>query len=412
MNSRRMGVLWALVPLTLAGCGDLFDVSNPTNIIDEELNDPLMITALANAPEAAFGEAYDDLILDAALPTDEGTHHSTRTSRIELMTGVFLSWNEQYDARYDQLARARWVADDVTARLQGLLPSPGSDVRVAHAYYWAGMSLQLLGEHFYEVPLDGGPPNAPDAVMEMALDRFTEAAAIAQTAGDQNLRAAILGSRARALRALYFERGGGNAHFDQAAQAAAAALAAGPTYRVDVRYQLPGSQNSVFARASTGALYDGMHPRFANRVDPVSGEPDPRIAHTDQIGTDPYGHAIYEPLKYASRNDDIPASRWQEAELILAEYEFRYGTLVDAVAHINRVRNAVGLPDFVSVDADEVWAQLEYERETEFWLEGRRMQDMRYWGIIPEDWIPESQSAGWRKWPVSQQERDANPNYH
>lgn len=412
MDSWRKGLLWAVIPVVLVGCGDLFDVSNPTNIIDEELNDPLMITALANAPEAAFGEAYDDMILDAALPTDEGTHHSTRTSRIELMTGVFLAWNEQYDASYDQLARARWVSDDVTARLEELLDSPGSDSRVAHAYYWAGMSLQLLAEYFEEVPLDGGAPNAPDAVMDLALDRFTQAASVAQAAGNQNLRAAILGSRARALRALYFERGQDQTYFDQAAQAAEAALAVSPTFRLDVRYQLPGSQNAVFARASTGALYDGMHPRFAGRVDPVSGNPDPRIAHTEQIGTDPYGHAIHEPLKYSSRNDDIPASRWQEAELILAEYEFRYGTLADAVTHINRVRSAVGLPDFDSADPDEVWAQIQYERETEFWLEGRRMQDMRYWGIIPEDWIPESQNAGWRKWPVSQQERDANPNYN
>jgi hypothetical protein len=39
------------------------------------------------------------------------------------------------------------------------------------------------------------------------------------------------------------------------------------------------------------------------------------------------------------------------------------------------------------------------------------MQDMRYWNIIPEDWTSSAQAQGWRKWPVSQQERDTNPHY-
>jgi hypothetical protein len=70
MKSWFRGLAVLAAPLALVACGDLFDVTNPTNIVDEELDDPLMITALANTPEAAFGEAYDDLILDAALPTD------------------------------------------------------------------------------------------------------------------------------------------------------------------------------------------------------------------------------------------------------------------------------------------------------------------------------------------------------
>ncbi|TVR51222.1 MAG: RagB/SusD family nutrient uptake outer membrane protein [Gemmatimonadales bacterium] len=408
-NSRR-GII-ALVPFALVGCGDLFEVSNPTNIIDEELDDPLMITALANSPEAAFAEGYANIILDAALPTDEGTHHSTRASRLELMTGVFLSWNEQYDARYNEMARARWLADDVVVRLQTLLDSPNNDVRTARAYYWGGMSRLFLAKHFFEVPLDGNPPQSPPAILEDALSRFDQAAEIAGAAGDANLRAAILGSRARTLRALYFERGEQMTYFERAAQAATQALEVLPSYQVDVRYQQPGSQNSVFARAATGQLYDGMHPSFANRIDPVTGERDPRIVHSEILGTDPQGLDIYEPLKYDGRNADVPASRWQEAELILAEYHLLTGALPQAVSRINRVRAAAGLGEFSSADAGEIRGQLMYERETEFWLEGRRWADMRYYNLIPAGWIPESQAAGWRRWPVSQQERDTNPHY-
>ena len=409
---RVMGLLTVLViSLFLVGCGDLFDVDNPTNIIDEELEDPLMITALANSPEAAFAEGYSDVILDASLPTDEGTHHSTRSSRIELMTGVFLSFNEQYDDRYDELARARWLADDVANRLSTQLDAPNADARVAHAYYWGGLSRVFLAKHFVEVPIDGGAPQTPVAIYESAVARFDQAAEIAGAAGDDNLRAAILGSKARALRALYFETGEQASYFDQAAAAAEQALGIDPSYQLDVRYQQPGSQNTVYSRAATGQLYDGMHPNFANRVDPVSGELDPRIQHSERLGTDPQGHDIHEPLKYPGRNADIPASRWQEAELILAEHRLLNGNPDEAVSRMNRVRAAAGLPDYEGTDPVEIRTQFHYERETEFWMEGRRWADMRYYDLIPADWTQASQAAGWRKWPVSQQERGTNPHY-
>jgi hypothetical protein len=83
-----------------------------------------------------------------------------------------------------------------------------------------------------------------------------------------------------------------------------------------------------------------------------------------------------------------------------------------AVNRINQVRGAVGLPDFDSDDVEEVFSQLHYERRTEFWLEGRRCQDMRYYNLVPPEWTSANQQRGVdRRWPVSQQERDANQNY-
>lgn len=407
---RTLGLL--LLPLLLSGCGDLFDVENPTNIVDEELEAEAMWTALGNSPEGVFSLGYDHLLLDAALIADEGTHHATRTSRIELFQGTIAEWNEQYDARYNEMARARWVADDIRERLGRLLASPDSDRRMAHAYFWGALSRVVLAEHFVEIPIDGGPPQSPADILESSVPLFDQAAQIASAAGETRLAAATHGAKARALRSLYFERDRDMGLLTQAAQAAQQALNLDPSYRLDVRYQQPGTQNSFYARASTGSQYDGMDPRYANQVDPVSGERDQRIQHTDAIATDGWGRTIYEPLKYQSRNDDIPVSRWQEAQLIIAEHHLESGDLPGAVNRINQVRGAAGLPDFGGGDAEEIFSQLEYERRTEFWLEGRRWQDMRYYNLVPPEWTSANQQRGVeRRWPVSQQERDANQHY-
>lgn len=53
-----------------------------------------------------------------------------------------------------------------------------------------------------------------------------------------------------------------------------------------------------------------------------------------------------------------------------------------------------------------------YERRTEFFLELRRWQDMRYYEIIPPDWLPGFKSMGvHRRWPVSVLERGSNSYY-
>jgi hypothetical protein len=123
------------------------------------------------------------------------------------------------------------------------------------------------------------------------------------------------------------------------------------------------------------------------------------------------GRDVYLQLKYPDRDADIPLSRWQDARLILAEYYLVTGDLPAAVGEINAVRRAISLADFTSNDADEVFGQLQYERIAEFWLEARRWQDMRYWGVIPPDWAPEQKSKGIdRRWPISDAERASNSN--
>lgn len=409
----KLRPLWiaAVAALVGAGCDDFFTVDNPTNIQDSDVENPELWGALAAAPEGALSIAYSRLLAVAALVSDEGAHVLSRNEAIELDHGFMEALNSRRDPIYDDLSVARWVADDVLTRFDRLLPSPNTDLRVAGAAFWSGVARVALADHFKEVPIDGGPPNSPDVVLEQSVPLLERAATIADAAGDPNLKAAALGAKARVLRSLYFERGREASYFAAARDAAEQALAARGNYRLDIRYQQPGSSNSVYTSFGTLSA-DQLAAPYTNMTDPVSGLREPRIRHSDVREILPNGDPAYLEEKYNSRDADIPVSRWQEAQLILAEYHLLSGNHPEAVSRINAVRAAVALPSFSSSDGDAIFEQLQYERKVEFWLEGRRWQDHRYYGIVPAQWVPVNRDLGVnRRWRVSQQEIDGNRNY-
>ena len=98
--------------------------------------------------------------------------------------------------------------------------------------------------------------------------------------------------------------------------------------------------------------------------------------------------------------------------MVAAEAHLVAGNLSEAVGQINLVRADAGLPAFSSTDVDAIYDQLKYERLVEFWLEGRRWQDHRYYGSIPREWeLLQVVKGVNRRWPVSAEERDRNENY-
>ena len=400
--------------LALGACGDLFEVDNPVDILEEDLQDPAVLDALSNSAEGAVSRAYDLAVQYGELPGDGAIHVSTNQGNLALDRGILAEFNERAEDTYNELAAARWAATEVTRRLEELVDDPTSNAAVARSYFWDAVARITLADLYEEVPFDGGPPNPPVAVYEMAIDLLQNAANIAQAAEEEDLAAASWGTIARAYRSIHFERDGDLSAFQQAAEAARRSLEIAPRFRMDLRFAVPGSGNGLFGAWQAEVQYDVMDPEYANRLDPVSGTRDPRIQHSDFSGLiSTFGDSIFTQLKYDDRSSDIRASSWQESALILAEYNLLTGDLAQAASYLNMVRTAAGLPDFTATTEAEVRDQLLYERSTEFWLELRRWQDMRYYGIIPERWSPAMQQAGVeRRFPVSLRERLSNPNYN
>lgn len=408
--------LFLVAPL-MAGCDSLLEVDNPASLSSDDLNATSMLGAIANTSEGIFSTAYNGVIRaagDIADETDNIYRGSVGTSGLL----GFTHGAAANDGGYNSLSQARWVIDDMIGRLQTRLPSPNSDVRLADAWLWGGLTRLALAEYYEEVTFDGGTPVKPDSVMMAALTYFDRSALIAQAAGDVNLRAAALSSKARTYRALYFERGievgkpGDIAYFQQAKAAAEQALAAKPDFRKNVRYADPGSQNTFRNLYSplTGPI---MHPDYGTIMDPVSGVAEPRIQHGPAAfpAPDPLKGFVYAQLKYTTFNDPIPVARWQEARLILAEANLLLGNSAEAVNQINLVRTAAKLPAFTGASAAAIYDQIKYERKVEFWLEGRRWQDHRNYEIVPAKWVDGAKLLGvHRRWPLSPTERDTNPN--
>lgn len=400
----------AAAAIAVAGCDGLFDVDNPTDILEEDLANPELLETLANSAEGVVADVYDQIVITGGLPGDGVINASTNQADLRLDRGLLEGFNEGAEGLYNNLSAARWTASEVTRRLVEQVDNPQSDLRVARAKYWDAVARMALADIFEEVPFDGGAPQTPAAVYEGAISLLEAAVQGAQGSSPEYVAAAEA-TMARAYRSLYFERGRDQSLFDQAALHARRALETKPDFITYARFQTPGSSNNVF-RSLSEIRQVTMASDYADLTDPASGMEDPRIQHGPQQGTGVVGDAIYPQLKYDNASADIPVSRWQEAQLILAEHALLTGDVAGAVARINAVRAAAGLPAFTSSSASTVREQLLYERKAEFWLEARRWPDMRYYEIIDDRWFPEAKQAGLdRRLPVSLRERLANPNY-
>ncbi len=407
MHILRLGVL-SFTVLIAAGCGDLFTVDNPGSLTIADLEEPDLVPALAATPEGVVCDAWDGIVAANALQSDDVTFISSFTFTELHMWGHMEGFNTVQNGAWNSLSSARWIAEEAVRRLQASNPA---DTTIVRGIFWEAFARIGLADHFKEVPFNGEPPVAPDVVLEQTLSTLDQVA----QASNPDLRAAALATKARVHRALYFERGRDMGQMTAAMTAAEAALAAKPDFYFACRYQQPGSLNSLntYHQSITGVIID---PRNVAIEDPASGMVDPRIGTRvgppELAAPPPHTGDVHRFFKYPGLDADLPVSRWQEARLILAEAHLVSGNYQEAVNQINMVRAAWDLPPFMSMNTDEVYDQLIHERRLEFMVEGRRLQDHRYYDIKPWQWDEVTKQLGTnRRWPVSSEELAGNPYY-
>jgi len=405
MRIRMVSVL-VFTAFVAAGCSDLFDVENPGSLTTDQLDDPDLFSVLAVTPEGEVCAAYDNLVMANSLQSDDVAFIGSFTYTELHMWGYMEGFNSTQESAFNGIATARWVAEDVVARLAASDPS---NALLQNGVYWGAIARVGLADHFVGVPIDGGVAQTPQAILESTLSLFDQVTA---GSSDVNLRAAALGSKARVLRSLYFERGTQMADFTAAMAAAEAALAMKSDFNFVCHYASPGSENGLNTYHKN-ILNVVLDPRNIAIVDPVSGVLDPRInvGPAEVAAPPPHTGMVHRFYKYAGLDADLPVSRWAEARLILAEGNLLAGNLAEAVSQINLVRADAGLSAFASTDAAAIETQLRYERRLEFMVEGRRLQDHRYYNIVPWQWDDATRALGTnRRWPISQSEIAGNPN--
>jgi hypothetical protein len=283
---------------------------------------------------------------------------------------------------YTPLQTARYTSDLALASLKTFSDAevPDRVLLIATAAAYAGYSYILLGEGFCTAAVDGGAELQPKAVFEMAEARFTEALNAAgqiSNAAFTNL-ARVGRARARLNLAKLPGQPVVTAKLTEA-KADAGGVPSGYVFNVPYSPTSAYSRNLVMSRMVEGRLY-GVGPRYRNMT--FGGVPDPRVrTSASGIGQDNLTTNVWVADKYPAQSSPIALARYQEAQLIMAEADYHLVGPTAAVAYINALHTAVGLPSFNSTDPTEILNQLIEERARELFLESHRGYDINRFNL-------------------------------
>lgn len=417
----------------LAGCNDFLAVENPGAIETPALEDPAYISLMVNGAIGAFQPVFDMMAYRTAVFTDELRNHATYFEeplidqrRVEPINGTYVFF------MYNPLQRSRFIADTVASRLKVLLAdSASSDLRLARVQAYAGYSYTLLGEYLCEAPLNLSRAYSSDELLEFAVDRFEESAAVAAAAGTRAaaVSPATVTSRrqvagADSIRNLALV-GAARAALNLGDKARAIQFASQVTPGFEFRSYYAENVDSKehWIRMSQGPAWASL----SNT--PFLGLNDPRVPHPEELqpvtGTQafvpnaPSGFSGYNGTLTGAefeRYGYIRMASYLEAQYILAEAQ---GPTPANVAFVNSRREIGGQDPLVAPTEDEYMAALRDQRRRDFYLDGHRLGDLRrYKRLYGVDEFPSGSYLGSATitygdqecLPLSQAEINSNPN--
>jgi hypothetical protein len=422
----------------LGGC-TIFDtnVENPNAVQESALSDPASAGTQANGLGAALTRALSSIYGPYSVASDELTWVGSREHWGLLDVGdVSNPTNEYTNGAYPLMSEVRWLSDYTIARLEGFDEEQTLRNRndLARTYIYAAIAYITIGDMYDDFVLtsDRLVAAAPigEANMSVAYDSaigyLDRGLVIAQATSNNDLRAQILGLRARAKfsKALWQKlRPARTTPADPLVNDAGAnadATAALALMSSDYRLRLTptsvnnaaisvGSEMNSRAEIRAGGDYVNPDPDKTSAVlaglpgiklrDPISGQPDPVIAR-----------AIDDCCRVSSTTL-IPMTvvSAREMHLILAEAALAAGSLTEMRTRINNVRALdASLPAWDGATPPPL-DMLIHERRVNLFFQGRRLHDLYRFGIDADRWLSTSVAA--QKtcfFPVATIERQSN----
>ncbi|HEX3157723.1 MAG TPA: hypothetical protein VHQ45_04360 [Gemmatimonadaceae bacterium] len=345
----------ALLAAALGACDALdraLEVETPSRVPASSLQTPSSAELLVTSAQRDLECAYASYIVGSGLVAGELQDGSQTASRWDYdrrsirpeQTAYASTSCEGTYGLYTPLNTARFTGDNATTRLEGWTDEEVANRQflIARAANYAAFALVFLGESFCSASIDVGPELTSEQVFTEAEARFTKALAAAQAAGDDSLANLALLGRAKAR----LDKG-------DAAGALADAQLIPPDFVYYATYNAANSRqfNRVFDLNGQGTSVT-VAPAYRTLGDPRVMVTDSGRESADQ------NTRLWVQHKYQSREAPIPLARAAEAQLIIAE-----------------VTGAM-TPE-----------QVAEERRREFFLEGRRMGDIRRYNL-PYDPAP------------------------
>ncbi len=369
-----------------------------TDVEDSQLNNEAQIPFVVKGVETRFAFALGQTHVCAAGLSDafffdRNVPAASFPSFGEIDAGHIQLTNNSIDAAYNTVGQFMYYADDLIRRMNSITFSDASvrNNALFTGFFYGGYARYLYATFFGlnptegGSPLDGGPFVNSNDMYDLAIDRFKESL---NFINDDLMKRTVYSVIARA----YLYKGD---------YANAASFSAQGMINGDAPFQaLHNSIQDNFWWEQAGAFRPQFVAdfRFKNYIDTDPNEAN-RIKLDSVTGLDESTMYYYQVV-YPEDSSPQKIITWQENNLMRAELILRGFGSGDALALVNEVRASHGIAPLASVDLNVIYT----ERDKELFASGNRLADQRRfnkWHL----------GAGtWEYLPVTERERDGNPN--
>jgi starch-binding outer membrane protein, SusD/RagB family len=367
LQSVRMRIpsslLAGAVLLCAAGCK--LDVVNPSVIDASTFNPNADGQTLALSAQTNFFIAYQSVALSGGLISDELWTGQARQQPTRLSARTFSASDDINADFFTPLSLAIASNENaVTALKSGA--GAATDVNLATVSMNLGYSLELMAETMCAGVIQGGPQLSDTQLLDSAITNLTQAVTIATAAGASGT--AIVNQSNVGLARAYLQLG----DYTHAAQAAALVPA---SFVANVVTSANTGTQSTLGNQIYGytVINDGIAPH-RYRVN------DPRMPIDSTVaGKTENGTPLVIQTKYKGYGDPIRLASGLEAQYIAAEAALHGSSNTAAALSLISARRAAGGQGAYSGGSDttSVIAELLNQRARDFWLEGKKLGDLR-----------------------------------
>lgn len=409
----------------LVGC-DVLEVDNPNSLVEEDLEDPTAAPAIANGALSTLAEGTSTVLAPYSAATDELTWTGTRDAWEQLVFGeVTDPLNEFSDGAFNQIAEARWTADEAIRRLEGFREEGrlSEATPLIRSYVYGALAYVVIGDTFENFALSDRREAAPpvgaenmDSLYETAIGYLDQGIQLARATGHSTWLTRALALRARAHFALAkWQKLHPLDTSDPLVQSTAAAEDAQAVLDrlgdgADWRYALPvepGTPENEMAFQVNERLELRFGDAYVVPTDAAENTRVGRVRLEDPIDAEPapYLEAQIAAFEQAGQYADVPVVSSREMHLIRAEHALAQGDQGGFRTHINDLRALDGLTPY----EDQLPARdlLVHSRRVNLFLQGRRLADHYRFDQSAPEWNNATPGAFF---PITITEIRANPH--
>jgi hypothetical protein len=407
-----MRIAYSLMLLGLVGCS--LDVTNPSVIDASKFNPNADGRTLALSAQTRYYTAFQGAALYGALIADEGWTGAIRVQTNHLASRTFVGSDDIAIDFFFPLSLA--LASNVNA-VTALSSGSGAatDLNLATVAMNAGFTFELMAETLCSATVQGGPEVTDAQLLDSAVKYFTKAITIATANGGG---ATIVSQSNVGLARAYLQ--GGN--YANAATTAALVPANFVSFVVTSANVSTHDTlgNQIYGTGVGNQFVVPKLYRFLN---------DPRVPQDSSINgtTTAPGLRYVLQTKYKGYEANYRQTSGLEAKFIAAEAVLHgSGDTGPALTLIGTERTAGGQAAYAGgTDTLSVLTELLNQRAREFWLEGKKLGDLRRNPSVPLDGVL-TEPTGTAYYlpgvvptfgdklcaPIPPEEINANPNLH